>query len=89
MGQIMTLDQLKLLADSGVELDIVAEPAVLQRGYWVNVRRGYDLSRDPEPLTTRRDTKHHRLFKSLDAVFSIVVLDLGRSFLVEGRSDGF
>ena len=80
----MTLDQLKLLLDAGVEMEFIVTPAVLERGYWVTLRRGYELSTPVEPLSTRRDPKQYRLFKSLDAVFSLLVIDLEQDFMVHG-----
>lgn len=80
----MTLDQIKLLVKNGVEMEFSVESAILARGYWVNVRKAHDMTAIYEPLSTARQPKVHRLFKSLDAVFGVIVIDLEHDFIVRG-----
>ena len=82
----MTLDQIKLLVKNGVELEFMVEPAILALGYWVHVRKAHDLTAEFEPLATARKVKEPRLFKSLDAVFGLIVIDLEHNFTVIGST---
>ena len=82
----MTLEQIKLLVKNGVELEFSVESAILALGYWVNVRKAHDLTAEFEPLATARKSKEHRLFKSLDAVFGLIVIDLEHDFTVKGST---
>lgn len=78
----MTKNQVDLLLKNGVSLEFVAMPAHLQLGFNLEIRKPGDL--ENTALKTARG--EIRLFKSLDAIWSLVAMEWNRPFSVVPRN---
>ncbi len=83
----MNLNEILLLLDSGVKLEFVVTQQPLCGlkfiGYHVMVKRSNDLTLPFSYISTFRDPKKPRVFRSLSAVNSVIALELKQDFIVK------
>lgn len=77
----MEKHEVELLLENGVGLEFVIYPAHLKRGYNLGIRRPGQM--EHTHLKTARGEV--RLFRTLEAVWSLVAIDWNRSFHVSHK----
>ena len=84
----MHSNNVHLLLDNAVKLEFVAVEVPLKSptnpiGYHVMVRRSDDLTSNFQTLSTFRNPKKPRVFKSLAAINTLVSLEFKQDFMVK------